>query len=61
MVCDLHTVPCPNKNPKAVDKDIEEIVDLFWDEFSCFEKKTKPFDNIPKWNTSNALQGKSYL
>lgn len=57
----LHTVPCPNKDPKVVGKDIEEVIDLFWDEFTCFEKKTKPFDNIARWNTSNALQGKSYL
>jgi len=56
MVRHLHNVPCPNKDPKVVGKDIEEIIDLFWDEFTCFEKKTKPFDNIARWNTSNALR-----
>ena len=29
--------------------------------FTCFEKKTQPFDNIARWNTLNAFQGKSYL
>ena len=48
IVCCLHTVPCPNMDPKVVGKDIEEVIDLFWDEFSCFEKKTKPFDNIAR-------------
>ena len=61
IVCSLHTVPCPNKDPNVLGKDIEEVIDLIWDEFTCFEKKTKPFDNIVRWNTSNALQGKSYL
>ena len=61
IVCCLHTVPCPNKDPKVVDEDTEEMNDLFGVEFTCFEKKTKPFDNIARWNTSNAVQGKSYL
>ncbi len=57
----LHVVPCPNKDAKVIGKNIEEIVDLFWDEFKCFEKKTKPFDNAARWSTPNAVQGKSYL
>jgi hypothetical protein len=40
---------------------MEDVVDLFWDEFKCFEKKTKPFDNVARWNTQNAVEGKSYL
>ena len=51
----LHVVPCPNKDPKVVGADIDEVVDLFWDEFKCFEKKTKPFDNVARWNTQNAV------
>ena len=57
----LHVVPCPNKDPKVVGADIDDVVDLFWDEFKCFEKKTKPFDNVARWNTQNAVEGKSYL
>jgi hypothetical protein len=57
----LHVVPCPNKDAKVIGKNIEEIVDLFWDEFKCFEKKTKPFDNAARWSTPHAVQGKSYL
>jgi hypothetical protein len=57
----LHVVPCPNKDPKVVGADIEDVVDLFWDEVKCFEKKTKPFDNVARWNTRNAVEGKSYL
>lgn len=56
-VCHLHIVPCSNMNPKIVGKDMEEVFDLFWDEFKCFEKKTKSFDNIARWNSSNAIQG----
>ena len=29
----IHTVTCPNKDPKVVGKDIEEVIDLFWDLF----------------------------
>ena len=57
----LHVVPCPNKDPKIQGKDIEEIVDLFWDEFKTFVKKTKPFDNVARWNVSNAIKGESHL
>ena len=42
----LHVVPCPNKDPKVVGADIDEVVDLFWDEFKCFEKKTKPLTTL---------------
>ena len=31
VVCSLHSVTCPNKDPKVVDKEIEEIIDLFCD------------------------------
>jgi hypothetical protein len=34
----------PNKGAKAICNNIEEIVDLCWDEFNCLEKKTQPFD-----------------
>jgi len=61
VVRHLHIVPCPNKDAKVIGKNIEEIVDLFWDEFKCFEKKTKPFDNVVRWIAPNAVQGKSYL
>lgn len=29
MFCHLYIVPCPNKDPKIVEKDMEEVVDLF--------------------------------
>jgi len=57
----LHVVPCPNKHPTIVGKSIDEIVDLFWDEFMTFQKKTKPFDNLARWNAAHAREGKSYL
>lgn len=44
----LYNISCPNKDPKIVGKDIEEDVDLFWDEFKCVEKMTKPFDNVSR-------------
>lgn len=61
VVRHLHVVPCPNKDPKVVGADVDDVVDLFWDEFKCFEKKTKPFDNVARWNTQNVIDGKSYL
>ena len=57
----LHVVPCPNNDPKVVGADIDDVVDLLWDEFKCFEKKIQPFDNVARWNTQNAVDGKSYL
>ncbi len=50
----LHVMPCPNKDPKVVGVDIDDVVDLFWDEFKCFEKKTKP---TQQWHNHDAIFG----
>ncbi len=51
VVYHLHIVPCSNKNPKIEHEDMEVVVDLFWDKFNCFKKKTKSFDNIAMLNS----------
>lgn len=57
----LHAFPCPNKHPSLICKSIDEVVDLFWDEFMTFQKKTKPFHNLARWNCAHARDGKSHL
>ncbi len=32
---------CLNRDPKIIGRDIVEVAILIWDNFKCFEKKTK--------------------
>ncbi len=36
--------PGANKNPAVVVKSVDDIIDLFWDEFNAFMNKSAPFD-----------------
>jgi hypothetical protein len=48
------TYPYPNKFPDLLDLSEDEIVDLFWDKFKAFCKKTAPFDKPARWNSKSA-------
>ena len=66
IVKKLHSVPNPNKGrgpdgTPVAEMDPDTIVDLFWDEFLAFQKKTSPFDRPARWNATNALKGQSHL
>jgi len=61
VVRKLHAFPYSNKHPVLVNKTEDEIADLFWDEFKAFQHQTAPFDKLNRWNSVQALQGKSYL
>jgi hypothetical protein len=61
VVRKLHESPGANKNTAIVGKSVDDIVDLFWDEFKAFRNKTAPFDKEARWNSMHALSGKSHL
>ena len=54
VVRKLMTYPYPNKFPDLLDLSEDEIVDLFWDKFKAFCKKTAPFDKPARWNSKSA-------
>ena len=62
MVRKLHVAPCPND--KVLDKTIDEIEEIFLDEFDAFRNKTGIFADGAKcggrWNTAEAREGKSH-
>ena len=63
IVKKLHVPPCPNTarlpdGTPVSDMSPEEVIDLFWDEFQI---KTKPFDNVARWNCPNAKAGESHI
>lgn len=66
IVKKLHVPPCPNKavapdGTPVSEMTLDAIVDLCWDEFKAFQKQTKPFDNVARWNSAHALAGLSHL
>ena len=61
VVRKLHESPGANKNTAIVGKSVDDIVDLFWDEFKAFRNKSAPFDKEAQRNSMHALSGKSHL
>ena len=61
VITRLHLPPCPNKNKTIKDKDIGDIIHIFWKEFKHFQNKTGPFQNQARWVTQDALRGNSHV
>ena len=49
----------PNTASGIEGKTMDQIVDLFWDEYLSFEKETPPFKPM-RFKTDDALKGISY-
>lgn len=57
----LHELPMANTNPDVGRMSSDEIWETFLDEHKCFQKKLPPFDKEHKWNSQDAIEGRSYL
>jgi hypothetical protein len=55
------TYPYHNRLPGLEGKSVDDIVDLFWDEFKSFCNKTAPFHKASRWNSESARLGKSWI
>lgn len=66
VVRKLHASPDPNKdvcgpNNNVKGKAIDEIVDMFWDEYQEFVDRSGWAGNKSRWNCQDANQGRSHL
>lgn len=55
----MHSPPCFNTSSGIIGKTMDQIVDLFWDEYLLFEKEQGPFKPA-RFNTDHALKGISW-
>ena len=57
----LHELPMANKSKDIIGMSSDEIWEVFLEEHKAFQKKLPPFHQPHKWNSQDAVKGRSWL